>query len=106
MHMNLGMLGRLVALTHTRHVADLPRLCLRPETLWVSLGANLWRGFNPDLKELVIGEQCARRVTIRVERRNQRHNRDDPGVDEQFGDLGNPADILLAVFWGKAEIAV
>lgn len=50
--------------------------------------------------------QRARSVPVHPVRRDERGNRDRGAVGEQFGDLCNAADVLVAVLLGEAQVFV
>jgi len=58
------------------------------------------------LRKIVGPDQRARHPPLDSERRNERHEDDEPRVDHQAGDFGNAADVLHAVGFRESEIFV
>ena len=53
-----------------------------------------------------VADQLARHAPLGAERRDERDQHDQPGIDEQLGRLADAADVLHPVGIGEAEIAV
>ena len=51
-------------------------------------------------------QQLARHAPLGAERRDERHEHDQPGVDHQPRHLGDAPDVLDAVGFGEAEVLV
>jgi hypothetical protein len=51
-------------------------------------------------------QQVASHLALRPERRDERHEHDEPGIGHQTGDLGDAPDVLHAVRLGEPEILV
>ena len=64
------------------------------------------RRVHEHLDELARLEQLAGHAPLRAERRDERHQHDEAGVDHQLGHLGHAPDVLDAVGLGEAEIPV
>ena len=58
------------------------------------------------LDELTELEQRARHAPLGAERRNESRHDDQAGVDHQFCDLGDAADVLDPVGIGESEVTV
>ena len=78
---------------------------LAVEALRVALLGDRERGVDEDLDELAGLEQAARQLALAAERRDERDQHDQAGVDHQPRDLGDAADVLDAVGVGEAEVA-
>ena len=50
--------------------------------------------------------QLPGQLAVLIVRRDERAERDDTRIGKQLANLGNPANILLAVLWCEAEILV
>ena len=83
-----------------------PALRLLVEALGVALHADLDRRVDEDLDELAVADQLARHAPLGAERRDERDEHDQPGIDEQLRRLADAADVLDAVGIGEAEVAV
>ena len=76
------------------------------EALRVALLGHRERRVDEDLEELALREQLARHPPLGAERRDERDEHDQAGVDHQLGDLGDAADVLDPVGVGEAEVLV
>ena len=79
---------------------------LAVEALGVALLGDLERRVDVDLDELARLDPFACHLPLGAERRDERHEHDQAGVDHQPGDLGDAADVLDAVGIGEAEVLV
>ena len=103
---DLRILGRFVAGIDAGEVADLARPRLAVEALGVAPFAQRQRGVHEHLDELALLHQAARHPPLVAERRDQRDQNDQPGIDEQLRHLGDAADVLHPVGIGEAQVAV
>ena len=81
-----------------------PRLLIQP--LGVAPFTRLQRGIDEDFNEFAGGDELACNFPFGPERRDEGDQRDQSGFNEQFSHFGDAADILDAVGFGEAKIAV
>lgn len=108
-------LGRLlVRRTDTRELGNLPFPGFLIQPLGVPLLRDLDRHINPHLHKrhtsLPTGPlglvQRARLIAVGAVGGDEARDGDGAAVGEQFGDLGDAADVFLAVLGGEAEVLV
>jgi hypothetical protein len=58
------------------------------------------------LDELAFGAQASRHLALGTERRDERRDADQPGIDHQPGHFGHATDVLDPVLVGEPEIAL
>ena len=87
-------------------LASSPRPGLGVEALAVTGLGDVEAAVDEHLDELAGLEQVAGHAPLGAERRDERHQHDEPGVDHEPGHLGDPADVLDPVGVGEAEVVV
>ena len=76
------------------------------KALGIARHADLQRRIDEYLDELAATHQFARHAALGPEGRDEGHQNDQPGIEEQFGGLADAADILHPVGVGEAQVAV
>ena len=112
--MNLRVGRRLIRSRDTSELLNNTLASLLVQTLGVTLLSHLNGDINIDLDErqtgLLAGRgnlvQLAGSVTILAVGRDEGSNGDGVGVGEQLGDLGNAADVLVAVGLAESKVLV
>jgi hypothetical protein len=112
--MNLRVGRRLIRSRDTSELLNNTLASLLVQTLGVTLLSHLNGDINIDLDErqtgLLAGRgnlvQLAGSVTILPVGRDEGSNGDGVGVGEQLGDLGNAADVLVAVGLAESKVLV
>ena len=112
--MNLRVGRRLIRSRDTSELLNNTLASLLVQTLRVTLLGHLNGDINIDLDErqtgLLAGRgnlvQLAGSVTILPVGRDEGSNGDGVGVGEQLGDLGNAADVLVAVGLAESKVLV
>lgn len=111
---DLGVLGLLVGGGDASEVGDLTSARLGVEALGVALLGDGEGNVNVDLDEgdgLVallarLGVEVAGNLTVGAVGGDEGGDGDGGGVGEELGDLGNAADVLVAVLLGEAQVLV
>lgn len=111
---DLGLQGLLVRRTDARELGDLALASLLVQALGVALLGLLDRDVDPDLDEgnagLAAGSlglvQLTCQVAVRSVGRDEAGDGDSGAVGEELGDLGDAADVLLAVLGAEAKVLV
>lgn len=114
MDMNLGLQRLLIRCADTGELGDLALARLLVKSLGVTLLGDFHGDVDPDLDEWQAGltagtfglVQFARKISVCAVGADEACDGDRAGVREQFGHLGDAADVLLAVFGREAEILV
>jgi len=76
------------------------------EPLGVALLADLDWGIAKDFEEVAFAKGGAGGVAVAAIGANERGHGDDSGINKKLADLGDAADILLAIVGGKSEVLV
>ena len=100
------MLRRLVGRIDAGEVLERAAVRLGVEALGIAAPAFRDRRVDEHLDELAVADEIADHAPFGAERRDERAQHDQSGVDEQLRHLADPADVLDAVGVGEAEIAV
>ena len=101
-----GLLRRLIGTVNAGEVLDRARLGLFIKALGVTLHADFQRRVDKNLDEFGCANQLARHAPLGTERRDERHQHNQAGIDEQLGGLADAADILHPVGVGETQIPV
>ena len=111
---NLGVRRLLIRGRNTRKLLDLTSSSLLVEALGIALLSHLEGNVDKHLNEgdglvaaaLGLGVQCASRVAVGAVGRDEGGDGDGGGVGEELGDLGDAADVFVAVLFGEAQVLV
>jgi hypothetical protein len=111
---DLSLLGLLVRSRDTSEILDLASASLLVETLGVTLLSNLERHVNVDLNEgdglvTALGSLFVKitgNLAIRSVGRDEGGDGDGGGVSEELGNLGDTANVLVAVGLGESKVLV
>lgn len=76
------------------------------EPLRVPGGTSLEGGLHINFEKISVADHFAGEASQRVIRRDEGGDHNDPALGEELRHFGNTADVLKAVFIGKAEVAV
>jgi len=111
---DLRLQGLLIRRANPRELGDLALSRLLVQALWIPLLRDINRHVNPYLDErhalLAAGAlrlvQLPRQVAVRTVRADEARDSDGARIGEEFGHLGDAADVLLAVLGREAEVLV
>ena len=97
---------RLVGRIDAGEIGNAAGARLGVQALDVALLAHFQRRIDEHLDELAGREQVAGHPSFAAERRDERDQHDQAGIDHQFRNFGDAADVLDAVLVAEAKVVV